>query len=269
MHLKTSTPGVVRGIRVARAALHLVAGLGTTIVVFPFVAHDARQRLIRRWPQRLLRVLAVELHVSGDVDRLPGRTLIVANHISWLDIFVINAYQPSRFIAKAEIRRWPVIGRLVHNVGTIFLDRTRRHHVAGINAMVEDALAAGDVIALFPEGTTTHGRELLPFHGSLIQPAIAAGGHVMPATIRYTHPDGSHSDAASYVGEQTLMAAVTALVSAPKTHVRLHLHDPFATVGLHRREVAERAHRIIRTALELPDATTAPGTHDGRPAAPR
>ena len=247
----------------------MVTGLATTIFVFPFAGRGTRQRLIRRWSRRLLRVLAVELHVSGNVDRLPERTLIIANHISWLDIFVLNAYQPSRFIAKAEIRRWPVIGRLVHNVGTIFLDRTRRHHVAGINALVEEALAAGDVIALFPEGTTTYGRELLPFHGSLIQPAIAAGGNVLPATIRYTHPDGTHSDAASYVGEQTLMAAVTALLSAPKTHVRLRLHDPFATAGLHRREVAARARQVIRMALELPDATTEPGTPDDPRAAPR
>ena len=244
-------------------------GLATTIFVFPFVAHDARQRLIGRWSRRLLHVLAVELHVSGEPAHLPERTLIVANHISWLDIFVINAYQPSRFIAKAEIRRWPVVGWLVSNVGTIFLDRTRRRDVAGINAVVEEALAAGDVIALFPEGTTTYGRELLPFHGSLIQPAIAAGGHVLPATIRYTHPDGTHSDAASYVGEQTLMGAVTALISAPKTLVRLQLHEPIATSGLRRREVAKHAHRVIRTALELPAATTEPETPDDLPAAPR
>ena len=259
----------MRGVRLAHMALHLVNGLATTIFVFPLASRDTRQRLIRRWSRRLLRVLAVELHITGDVDRLPARTLIVANHISWLDIFVINAYQPSRFIAKAEIRRWPVVGSLVRNVGTIFLDRTRRRDVAGINEVVERALAAGDVIALFPEGTTTYGRELLPFHGSLIQPAIVAGGHVLPATIRYTHPDGTHSDAASYVGDQSLLAALNALLRAPKTHVRLRLHDPFATAGLHRREVAAQARQVIRTALELPDAPTEPGTPDDPPDAPR
>lgn len=246
--------------RLSRVVVHVVEGLATTFVVFPFVRHPTRQTLIRHWSRRLLRIFAVELEVAGHVHNLPHRTLIVANHISWLDIFVLNAHQPSRFIAKSEIRGWPFVGRLVHNVGTIFLDRKRRREVAGINAEVEKALAAGDVIALFPEGTTTFGRELLPFHGSLIQPAIAAGGHVVPVAIRYMHPDGSISEAPSYVGDQSLMAAVMALVSARRTRVRLHLDEPFATIGLHRREVAERAHRVIRTVLERPVATTAPET---------
>ena len=263
------THALTRTYRVSRAAIHLIEGLATTFVVFPFAGHDTRQRLIRHWSRRLLRILAVDLHVSGHVHDLPHRTLIVANHISWLDIFVLNAHQPSRFIAKSEIRRWPFVGRLVTNVGTIFLDRKRRREVAGINAEVEKALAAGDVIALFPEGTTTFGRELLPFHGSLIQPAIAAGGHVVPAAIRYTHPDGSISEAPSYVGDQSLMQAIVALVSAPRTRVQLHLEEPFATTALHRRQVADRAHRVIRTALQLPDAATGPGTRDDPPVEPR
>lgn len=247
------TPVLIRSLRLSRAMIHIAEGLATTIIVFPFVKHSSRQRMIQRWSRRLLRMLAIELDTSGHSAQFPARTLIVANHISWLDIFVLNAHHPSRFIAKSEIRRWPFVGMLVGNVGTIFLDRSRRRDVAGINTQVEKALASGDVIALFPEGTTTYGRQLLPFHGSLIQPAIAAGGHVVPVAIRYTHADGSHSDAASYVGEQSLLQSVRALLRARKTRVRLHLEQPFATHGLHRRQVAEQAHRIIRIALELPD----------------
>ena len=247
------TPALIRGYRLSRAALHLVEGLATTIVVFPFARRPARVRMIRGWSRRLLRILAVEMDTSGHAADVPERALIVANHISWLDIFVLNAFQPSRFIAKSDIRRWPVVGLLVHNVGTLFLDRTRLRDATRINAQVEQALAAGDVIALFPEGTTTHGRELLKFHGSLIQPVIVAGGHVMPAAIRYSHLDGTHSEAASYVGDESLIDSVRKLLRARRTRVRLHLCAPFPTTGLHRRQIADEAHRIIRSALELAD----------------
>ena len=263
------THALIRGVRLSRAVLHIAEGLATTAVIFPFARRPLRVRLIRRWSRRLLGILAVELDTSGHSDRFPARVLIVANHISWLDIFVLNAFQPSRFIAKSEIRRWPFLGLLVGSVGTIFLDRTKRRDVTGINAQVEDALASGDVIALFPEGTTTFGRDLLPFHGSLIQPVIAADGHIVPAAIRYMHADGSHSDAPSYVGDQSLLASVRALLRAPRTRVRLHFCAPFPTAGLHRREAAEHAHRIIRTALELPGAGSGPGTHGDPPDAPR
>jgi len=248
------TPRPVRVIRLARTALHIVEGLATTAFVFPFAQHAARRKMIQRWSHRLLRILAVELEHSG-VRIEPGApVLIVANHISWLDIFVLNAHHPSRFIAKSEIKRWPVVGLLVAGVGTLFVDRTRRRDAARINAQVGDALRNGDVIALFPEGTTTFGRELLPFHGSLLQPVIEAKGQVLPAAIRYTHVDGSHSEAAAYVGETSLLESVRMLLRARRTRVRLHLAEPFPTAGRHRREIAAEAHRIIRKALELPES---------------
>ena len=95
---------------------------------------------------------------------------------------------------------------------------------------------------------------MLPFHGSLLQPVIAAGGHVLPAAIRYTHLDGSHSDAPSYVGEMSLVGSVRQLLRARRTRVRLHLGVPLPTAGRHRREVAAEAHAAIRAALELPAA---------------
>ncbi|MEP6702497.1 MAG: lysophospholipid acyltransferase family protein [Betaproteobacteria bacterium] len=260
------TPVLVRGYRLTRTVVHLLEGLATTAILFPFAAHASRQRMIQRWSQRLLRILAVELEHSGVPADFDGPVLIVANHVSWLDIFVVNALRPSRFIAMSEIKRWPVIGLLVAGAGTLFVDRTRRRDAARINTQVHQALRAGDAIALFPEGRTTFGRELLPFHGSLLQPVIDARGYVVPAAIRYMHLDGSHSTAAAYVGETTLLEAVRGLLRARRTRVRLHLCDPFPASGRHRREVAAEAHRIIRTALELPEAATEPGTPAGPPA---
>ena len=263
------TPALVRGVRLTRAILHIFEGIATTALVFPFAGHDSRNRMVQRWSQRLLRILSVELEHTGLLGDFPTRVLIVANHISWLDIFVLNALQPSRFIAKADVKRWPLVGTLVGGAGTLFVDRTRRRDAARINAQIEQALAAGDVIALFPEGTTTSGRELLPFHGSLLQPVIEAGGHVLPAAIRYTHVDGSHSDAPSYVGDDSLFDSVRQLLRARRTRVCLHLGTPLPTAGRHRREVAAEAHRFIRTALELPEAATGSGTPGDPPAGPR
>lgn len=260
------TPAIVRGIRLTRAVAHIFHGLALTAVVFPFAGRGSRSRMVQRWSHQLLRILSVELEHTGLEHGFPDRVLIVANHISWLDIFVLNALQPSRFIAKSDVRRWPVIGLFSAGAGTLFVDRTRRRDAARINAQIEHALAAGDVIALFPEGTTTHGRDLLPFHGSLMQPVIAAGGHVLPAAIRYTYLDGSHSEAPSYVGDMSLVASVRQMLRARRTRVRLHLGPPMPTAGRHRREVAAEAHRFIRTALELPEAGTAPGTPGDPPA---
>ena len=264
--LRKPTPVLVRGVRLTRAVVHIFQGLATTAFIFPFAGQASRGRMVQRWSRSLLRILSVEFEHQGSRTDFPARVLIVANHISWLDIFVLNALQPSRFIAKSDVKRWPVVGLLVSSVGTLFFDRTRRRDAARINALIERALAAGDVIALFPEGTTTHGRELLPFHGSLIQPVIATNGHVLPAAIRYLHVDGSHSDAPSYVGEMSLVASVGQLLRARRTHVRLHLGAPVATAGRHRREVAAEARHFIRMALELPEDAKEPGTPGDPPA---
>ena len=263
------TPALIRGLRFTRMAVHIARGLATTAVVFPFAGPRARNRMIQRWSRKLLAILAVELEHSSAVPALPERALIVANHISWLDIFVLNAMQPARFIAKSDIRQWPAIGRLCHSTGTLFVDRTRRRDAARINEQVMAALAAGDLVAFFPEGTTTEGRELLPFHGSLLQPVIEAGGHVLPAAIRYLHPDGSHSTAPAYVGETSLVESFGALLRARRTRVHLHLHAPLPTAGRHRREIAAEAHAVIRTALDLPAPSTVPGTPAGPRAAQR
>ncbi len=134
---------------------------------------------------------------DGRAHGLPGNLLIVANHISWLDIFVLNAVQPARFVAKAELARWPLVGRLIADCGTLFIERGRRPRRASDQSRRRARRSsAGDVIAIFPEGTTTDGSMLLPFHGSLLQPVIDARGHVQPMAIRYRDSDGARTASA-------------------------------------------------------------------------
>ena len=259
----------LRVYRAARTIVHLLEGLATTTLVFPLLAPARRRRVVRRWCVRLLRMLNVDARVQGRLVAHEGNVLLVANHISWLDIFVLNAQQPVRFIAKAEVARWPVVGWLVRGVGTLFVERTRRRDIRRVNAAVAVALASGDVLVVFPEGTTTDGTKLLPFHGSLLQPIIEAKGHVQPVALRYRGPSGELSVAPAYVGDDSFMASFWRVTGARSLVVELLAQPPLAARARHRRELARSAETAIRAALGLQVAATGPdtaaGPRDGSP----
>lgn len=269
-----ATPLPHRLYRSLRVSVHLAQGLATTALVFPWIETPKRHALIRRWSERLLRILRVEARLHGvPSQRLPGGLVIVANHISWLDIFVLNTLQPARFIAKIELSRWPLVGRLIASVGTLFIDRTRRRDAHKINRHAAEALARGDVIAIFPEGTTSHGRDVLPFHGSLLQPIVEAQGYVQPVAIRYRTPDGEHTDAPGYVGDTTFVQSFWRVVSQRSLVVELHLTPPVPARGAHRRTLARMAEDAIRSlivasvsapASAAPAGATESGTPDRR-----
>jgi 1-acyl-sn-glycerol-3-phosphate acyltransferase len=261
--------------RSARLSVHVAEGLATTALVFPWIAKGSREALIRRWSARLLRILRVEARLHGAPPRRGGTLVIVANHISWLDIFVLNTLHPARFIAKAELARWPLVGWLIASVGTLFIDRTRRRDAHKINLHAAAALAGGDVIAIFPEGTTSDGRDVLPFHGSLLQPIVDAQGHLQPVAIRYRTPEGEHTDAPGYVGETTFPTSFWRVVSERSLVVELHLPPAVHASGVHRRALARTAEQTIRAivigsasvaASASATGATVPGTPDRHPA---
>jgi 1-acyl-sn-glycerol-3-phosphate acyltransferase len=234
-----------------------VRGLRT--VAFPFPALDANARRVRslKWSRKLVRNQRVELRVQGEL--LHPNVLVVANHVSWLDIFALHAIGPVRFIAKSELEDWPMIGRLVRGVGTLFVERARRRDARRVNREVADALAAGDIVAVFPEGTVTDGSKVLPFKGSLLQPIIDAGGRIQPVAIAYRDAAGERSIAAPYhdvhfVGSLWRIAGARSLV------VELVALPPIETTGRHRRELAREAEIAIRAALASPARGSAPGT---------
>ncbi|MEO8738284.1 MAG: lysophospholipid acyltransferase family protein [Casimicrobiaceae bacterium] len=263
---RRTTPLPLRVFRHARVSLHVFAGIATTAFVFPFIGIALRRSLIRSWSQRLLRMMRVETRIDGlPVDGLPGNVLIVANHISWLDIFVLNTIEPARFIAKSELRSWPLVGHLVAGCGTLFLERGSRRDAHRVNERARDVLAAGDAIAIFPEGTTTDGKTLLPFHGSLLQPVVDAGGTVQPIAIRYCSPDGEYSDAPAYVGETSFMASFWRVLGEHTLIVEITLPPALPARGRHRRELSREAEAAIRAALGLAPADLAPGTHASHP----
>jgi 1-acyl-sn-glycerol-3-phosphate acyltransferase len=261
------TPLPLRAWRWLRVSAHVFEGIGTTAFIFPFIDLPKRRRLIQRWSVRLLRLMNVETRVRGLAEgELPGNVLVVANHVSWLDIFVLNTVEPSRFIAKAELKRWPLVGRLIAGCGTLFLDRSSRRDAHRINEQARRVLAAGDTIAIFPEGTTTDGSALLPFHASLLQPVVDARGHVQPVALRYCNPDGSANDVPAYLDDVSFMASFWRVLGVRRLAVEVTLTPLLPAVGRHRRELAREAEAAIRAALPAAAAGSEPGTAFRRPA---
>ncbi len=254
--------------RGARVFLHVAEGLATTALVFPFARPATREALIRRWSVRLLRMLAIDVRLAGSVDPRRGNVLIVANHISWLDIFVLHAQRPARFVAKSELKRWPIVGKLIRASGTLFIERGRRIDTHRIGRLAAQALASGDVVAVFPEGTTTDGMALLKFHAALLQPAVDAKGHVQPIAIRYATPDGEVSLAPEYAGDTSLARSFGRTLRARRLVVEVTALPQLPACSAHRRDLARAAEAAIRMALQLPDAATRPERSGGPESGP-
>ena len=259
----------VRCYRWTRTCVHVLAGVATTMVVFPLVSDTRRRALVKRWSGRLLRILAVDAHVEGEFGGHGGNVLVVANHISWLDIFVLNAVHPVRFVAKSELAKWPVVSQMIRGAGTVFIERERRRDTHRVNHQMARLLAGGDVVAIFPEGTTTDGTDVLPFKSSLLQPIVEAEGHVQPVAIRYRTPDGAISLAPAYVGDTSFAESFWMVCGERRITVHLHAQPALHARSGHRRELARAAEASIRTALAGPARATAPGIDGGPESAPR
>ena len=245
---------------------HVLGGIATQTFVFPRVTTERRRAITRRWCERLLELMNIESRVHGTIDARRGNLLIVANHISWLDIFVLNAQHASLFVAKSELADWPVAGRLIRGAGTLFIERARRRDTERVNRSAADALKAGDAIVVFPEGTTTDGSTVLKFHGSLLQPVVDAEGHVLPVAIRYHDGAGTRSLAPEYAGDTSFATSFWRVCGERRLAVDLFAGPVIAAGTAHRRELARAAEDAIRTALAGRDGATAPGTR-GDPAA--
>ena len=240
-----------RWLRIARLALHVARGLLTAAFFFPFQTQAWRNREIRRWARRLLATAEVRLHVHGEIDEARP-LMLIANHVSWLDIFAIQSVLPVRFVAKTETRRWPFVGWLSAKAGTFFIDQARRRDTHRINGLVAESLRNGDVFAIFPEGTTTDGSRLLKFHASLLAPALEVGATVQPVAIRYEREDGTLCTEAAFDGERSLWDTVIGITGQPRVHVFVWFLQPLASGGRHRRDLVEDAREAIRLKLSLP-----------------
>lgn len=228
--------------------LHLLRGLVTCAVLFPWLGVESRQWHIRRWSRRLLRICGVTLEVQGlpPGQAMPHGAMVVSNHISWLDIYVINSWHPVRFVAKSEIRDWPVIGWLCGQTGTIFLERARKRDAHRVLHAITDVMLQGDLVCVFPEGTTTDGASVLPFHANLMQAPISGGLPVQPVGLAYLDAATGHpTTAPAYIGDLTLLQTLDSILRAPPIIARLCFAPALSATSASRRELAEAAREVV------------------------
>jgi 1-acyl-sn-glycerol-3-phosphate acyltransferase len=238
-----------RWTRVTRLVLHFFRGMAIAGLLFPLQSAERRKREIEHWSLSMLDLLNIRLFLHGKPPQYSGRALmVVSNHVSFLDIFAVNAVVPSRFVAKSEMRTWPLVGWLATRSGSLFIDRSRRLDTMRIKHEVSAALKAGDVFAVFPEGTTTDGSTVLKFHASLIEPALEADAAVQPVALWYERTDGSLCEEASYSGGKSMWETLMGITSQHEIRVHVCFLDPIQTVGRHRRDIANEAREaILRT----------------------
>jgi 1-acyl-sn-glycerol-3-phosphate acyltransferase len=240
---------VVGAWRLARALLHLLHGV--LIVALRFRSFDAAQRAaqVQWWSAKLLHLVGLQLEVVGAPR--PGVALLAANHVSWLDIAVIHAAcGRARFVSKADVLRWPLLGWLIAAVGTLFIERDRKRDAVRVVHEVAAALGRGETVAVFPEGTTGAGATVLPFHANLLQAAIAAQAPVQAVAVRYHQPGERFAVAAQYIGDTTLVQSVWRIVCARGLAVQLQFLPAQGSRHADRRALAEHLRQQVQQALD-------------------
>lgn len=221
--------------RLWRAVLHALVGLAIIVFVFPRRDELQRSAHVQAWAMRMLAVLGIGLELHGKPP-VAGPVLLVANHISWLDILVMHAARHCRFVAKAEVRRWPLIGTLASGGGTLYIERESRRDAMRVVHHMAESLKRGEIVAVFPEGTTSDGRHLLPFHGNLIQAAISANAPAQPVALRFIDTaTRKTSFTPCYVGDDSFVGSLWRTLSGPSLTAVVRYGEPQMAAGRSRR----------------------------------
>lgn len=246
-------------LRVLRRSTLLVAHVLIGLTLTPFVSarHGAAGRrtspaVTSWWHSRLGDILGLQITLNGHRPQPPA--LMVSNHVSWLDIVVLGALTPTVFLSKQEVRHWPVVGWLAARAGTLFI-RRGEGQAAAITDQIAQCLRHDGLLTLFPEGTTTDGREVRPFFSRLFAAAIETGTVVVPVALRY-HIDGAFDPIAPYTGEQSIGANLLGLLKRPRTQVHVAFGEHIPLAGHSRRDIARLAHDAVVSALKSPRPPT-------------
>jgi 1-acyl-sn-glycerol-3-phosphate acyltransferase len=243
-------------LRLVLAVVHGLHGLAIVLFAFPRLDLAARRERIRWWSLKMLRVLGVGHTVDGVAPIAAG--LLVANHVSWLDIMALHAVVPeARFVSKADVKGWPLVSRLVDAGGTLYLERERKRDALRVVHAVAESLAAGQTVAIFPEGTTSTGHGLLPFHANLLQAAIATATAVQPVALRFSESAHAVSEAVEFVGRTTMLESLWRTACGDGVVVRLVFLPARDSAGVDRRELAAQLQADIATALGIEPAAVA------------
>ncbi len=226
------------------------------VLLFPRFGEEAYRRQVQLWARAILRLIGIRVKVSGvplQRSENGGKGfLLLSNHLTFLDIFAIDAAQCSRFVAKAEIGKWPCFGAIARCVKTIFIERGRKRAILDIARKMEEALLAGENVIFFPEGTVGPGGCLLPLHANLIEAAVRTGAPLQPLVLRYTSR-GERTDRVSYYGDISLFQCLWNIVTTPDAAVEVIGLEPIAAEGRNRHELCSEVSEKMAAALGVPD----------------
>ena len=224
--------------KLGRVVSYILWGGWLVFMRLPRLTPLQKEARIKAWSLTLLQKFGIKLVVIGQPPA-QGPMLLAANHISWLDIVVMLAARPCRFVSKADIKHWPLIGAMASAGGTLFIERESRRDAMRVVHHMAEQLTAGDVLAVFPEGTTSDGVSLLPFHANLFQAAIAVNAPVMPVAISFVdEASGRTSLAPCYIGDDTLMQSLWRTLKARPLCVVLTFGEAQYAQGRDRRSWA-------------------------------
>lgn len=232
----------------ARVGLHLLYGAAQVALLFPWLGPLRRNACKRRWSAQLLDMLGIRIATDLAPEELAGG-LLVCNHISFIDIFVINALLPSAFVSKDDVAGWPLIGWLSRRNGTVFIARGSRHAAHRTQAHMVELLRSGERLAIFPEGTSTVGVEVLPFHAALLQSAIDAETAVYALALSYRDSEGRHSSAPAYVEGVDVLSCLRRIAGSGGLTANLTLAARYRAPHSDRRQLAHRSRQAIAASL--------------------
>ncbi len=211
-----------------------------TLLFRPSDAKNKKDSLKALWLQRFSKIINLEIRKDGEL--FEQGTLLVSNHISWLDIIVIGQFFPAYFVAKNDISGWPVIGFLARQSGTIFIRRGDKRHIRTTAEKMVWLLKQNSTIIAFPEGTTTEGNEVLHFHASLFQPALLTRSPIQPVALHYL---GAAKDQAPFIGDDGFIPHLTKILAMDKIEVRFTILGVIDSSGKDRQTVSNEARDLI------------------------
>ncbi len=249
---------VARVLRIAALILHLLWVWLAARVFLPLVSSEVRSRIAKRWAARMLRIFNLKVSVTGRRADSTQPTLLVANHISWLDMYALNSIEAWRFISKSEVASWPLFGTMAKQLGSIFHKRGDFRDAMRVENAVAEQLKAGERIAFFPEGTTTEGRRIQFFYPALFQAALDANAMVQPVAIRYLDARGVPSAAPAYAGDTSLLESIGAVLRHHELMAELTFALPIPARDIDRGSLAEAARRSIANILDIRDLPPRP-----------
>lgn len=234
----------VTALRFARLAIHFIRAWFELVLMFPHLSAAQRSRRVQAWCARFLRIANLTVQAEG-ASPAGGSVMLVSNHVSWLDMVVIQSLKPTLFVAKSEVRQWPVIGTISTRCGTVYVQRKHLRGMAEVHARITGLLRAGETVTLFPEGTTSDGAGVQKFHASLLQAPIDAAAFVQPVGLSYLEArTGALCSRVAYAGDDTLARSMWRTLSR-QTVVRVRFGDTLHSKSWSRRELGSELQQLV------------------------